>query len=62
MSEHEISMAQAVIEGLTAQLAEACRERDEARRERDEARALLTQHRLETADEATEPMEDHVDE
>jgi len=58
MTEHVISAAEAIIQGLTEQLAQACRERDQYKRERDEARAILAQHRLDTADEATEPEGD----
>jgi len=58
MNEHAISAAAAIIQGLTEQLAQACRERDQYQHERDEARAILAQYRLATADEATEPEGD----
>jgi len=58
MTEHLVSIAQATIHGLTEQLAQVTRERDQYKRERDEARAILAQHRLDTADEATEPEGD----
>ncbi|MDE2470663.1 MAG: hypothetical protein KGL35_18445, partial [Bradyrhizobium sp.] len=54
--EHEIvSAAQATIQGLIEQLRIVIGERDAARGERNALRAILTQHGLTTADEATEP-------
>jgi hypothetical protein len=56
MTEHAIvTAAQAEIVAITEAWRQACVERDQYRRERDEARALLIQHGLATADEATEP-------
>jgi hypothetical protein len=56
MTEHAIvTAAQAEIVAITEAWRRTCVERDQYRRERDEARALLIQHGLATADEATEP-------
>lgn len=67
MSEHEISMAQAEIVAITEAWREACVERDalrtenaSLRAENSALRALLLQHGIDTADEATEP-EDGVE-
>ena len=60
VSEHEIvSAAQATIQGLIEQLRIVTGERDAARGERNALRAILAQHGLTTADEATEPEDAH---
>ena len=56
VSEHEIaSAARVTIQGLIEQLRIVTGERDAARNERNALQAILTQHGLTTADEATEP-------
>lgn len=61
MTEHIVSAAEAVIHGLTEQLAQACRERDRYKRERDEARALLAHSKTSLNERVNDPMQDDVD-
>ncbi|HEX5422483.1 MAG TPA: hypothetical protein VFW94_02965 [Candidatus Acidoferrales bacterium] len=58
MSEQIVSAAEAVIHGLTEQLAQACRERDQYKRERDEARAILAHSRTSLAEAVNDPAMD----
>lgn len=55
MNEHEVTMAQAEIRALTEAWHTACSDRDQWKRRAEFAEALLAQHGLGTADEATEP-------
>jgi len=58
MTEHAISAAEAIIQGLTEQLAQACRERDQFKRERDEARAILAHAKTSLAESSNDPAQD----
>ena len=57
MTEHAISAAEAIIQGLTEQLAQTCRERDQYKRERDEARAILAHSKTSLAENFNDPAQ-----
>jgi len=57
MNEHAISAAAAIIQGLTEQLAQACRERDQYKRERDEARAILAHAKTSLSEQFNDPAQ-----
>lgn len=57
MTEHAISAAEAIIQGLTEQLAQTCRERDRYKRERDEARAILAHSKTSLAENFNDPAQ-----